>query len=480
MHVVRDVEAVTSLERERVRRAFRALRDAQQREPSPSLAQRREWLTSLRAMAREKAEAIASAASADFGHRSLHESKLGEIWLTVSNLSYLLRHFEDWVLAQPKRVAWPFLFGRAEVRSQPKGVVGIIAPWNYPFMLAIEPLAGALAAGNRVLLKVSEHTPRTSQLIQEELEKRLPATVVTVLRGGAEEGRELSALPLDHLLFTGGTAVGKQVYEAAAKNLVPVTLELGGKSPAILHESYSLQRFAKSIISGKCFSAGQSCVAPDYLLVPEGREPAVVAALQQRFAACFPRLTDNPDYTSPASPERRRRLIELRDDAVALGARAVELNPASEPLEGGSKLPLTLLLDVPERALVLKEEIFGPLLPIVPYRLLSDAIGYVNTRPRPLALYYFDDQRLRIERVLNETVSGGVTVNETLLHFINDDLPRSAVGDSGIGAYRGRRSFDAFSHQKSVFYQSRVNGVDLLLPPYRRRLDWVLRFLIGR
>lgn len=459
--------------------AFDELRVAANRDRHPSVASRKRWLTALLDMTRDTQDAVARAVSFDFGHRSVHESKLGETWVTVSNLEYLRDHFEAWLGPRPKRVAWPFWFGRAEVRMQPKGVVGIIAPWNYPFMLAVEQLAGALAAGNRVLLKLSEHTPCTSALLAREMEARLPRDLVRVFTGGADEGAALCKLPLDHLLFTGSTAVGRKVYQAAAEHLVPVTLELGGKSPAILHESYSLARFARSVLTGKCFSAGQSCVAPDYLLVPRGSEGSVEQALARAFRERFPSLVHNPDYSSLSSDARRDRIRRLVEQAVSLGARAVELNPASERFDAGRKLPLTLLFDVPSNAEVLGEEIFGPILPVIAHDGLDDAIDYVNARARPLALYYFDEDPARIERMLTETTAGGVTVNDTLVHFICDDLPRTAVGDSGLGGYHGRLSFDVFSHSKSVFHQSRVNAVPLLTPPYRKPLDWILRFLIG-
>lgn len=459
--------------------AYSELRAAYAADPHPEAPRRRRWLEALLSLTRECQDAVARAASEDFGHRSIHESKLGETWVTSSHLSHLIDQFERWLEPEPRRVSWPLWLGRAELRRQPKGVVGIISPWNYPFMLAVEQLAGALAAGNRVLLKLSEHTPRTSALLAAELERRLPNDVVRVFTGGVDEGEALSRLPLDHLLFTGSTAVGRKVYASAAQNLVPVTLELGGKSPAILHESYSTERFARSVLSGKCFSAGQSCIAPDYALVPKGREGDVERALVLVFESRFPHLLANPDYSSLASDARRDRVRALVQQAVAQGARAVELNPKRESFETGRKLPLTLLFDVPPQADVMQEEIFGPVLPILTHHGLDDAIRQVNERPRPLALYYFDDEPRRVEQVLRETVAGGVTVNDTLLHFICDDLPRTAVGDAGVGSYHGHTSFETFSHCKSVFVQSRVNAVELLTPPYRKRLDWILRWLIG-
>ena len=378
------------------------------------------------------------------------------------------------------RVNWFFLPGRAFVVPQPKGVVGIIAPWNYPLMLALVPLAGALAAGNRALLKLSEHTPCTSSLLVELRGRELDRTVVAPVTGGPDVGEAVTRLPLDHLLFTGGNAVGQRVAVAAAENLVPVTLELVGKCPAIYHPSWPVAVFADRVAQGKCFTAGQSCVAPDYLLVPEGLEHEVVSALTASVAERYPTMAKNPDYSGVASPARLSRLRALVDEAVEKGAEKVEINPANDSFEGVQKMPLTLLLEVPDDTLVMREEIFGPVLPIVPYKTLDDAIAYVNDRPIPLALYYFDRDRGRIKKVLRETRSGGVTLNDTLLHFICDDLPRTPAGASGHGGYYGRLSFDTFSHQKSVFHQSRFSANKLFAPPYSAVIDRLLRWLIGR
>ncbi len=454
---------------------YQELRTAAEANRFPPVAERLALLDALERELRSAREDITRAVSADFGHRSSHDTELGDLWLSLSQLRHVRAHLHKWVRPETRPPLWVFRPATARVVAQPLGVVGIIAPWNYPVMLAMTPLVGAIAAGNRVVLKLSEHVPRTSELLARLIGRAVPTDWVVVLQGGADVGAAVSRLPLDHLLFTGSTEVGRQIALEAAKNLVPVTLELGGKSPAVLHESFAVDRFARRIVQGKCYSAGQSCVAPDYLLVPATRVGAVIAALRHAVARCFPTLKDNPDYTAVASERRVKRLRSMVEDARSRGAQVIEINPAGENLAGTQKLPLTLLLDVPEAASVVNEEIFGPILPIVPYGNLDDAIAYINARPRPLALYYFDGDEQRVERVLSETVSGGATINDTLLHFLCDALPRRAVGDSGQGAYLGHKSFERFSHQKSVLYQSRLSGVGSFAPPYGPFVEWVLR-----
>ncbi len=303
--------------------------------------------------------------------------------------------------------------------------------------------------------------------------------MVDVVTGGVDVGKAFSSLPFHHLLYTGSTGVGKLVMKAAAENLVPVTLELGGKSPTILHESYPVEKAASRIVWGKFTNAGQTCIAPDYVLAPRGRVDALVAALERKVRDSYPTLANNPDYTCVIDERHHARISALLEDAIAKGARAVELNPANESFEGSTKIPPTLLLDVTDEMMVMQEEIFGPLLPIVPYDRLDDAIRYVNDRPRPLALYYFDEDRDRAERVLERTVSGGAAINETLLHFGIDDMPFGGVGPSGMGAYHGRHSFETFSHKKSVLYQAKLNATALLSPPYGALIDRMLGLLIG-
>jgi acyl-CoA reductase-like NAD-dependent aldehyde dehydrogenase len=359
--------------------------------------------------------------------------------------------------------------------------VGIIAPWNYPVQLALAPLTGAIAAGNRVMLKPSEYTPKTSELLARLFGEAFPKDVVTVVTGGPEVGAAFSKLPFDHLLFTGSTAVGRNVMRAAAENLTPVTLELGGKSPALVHESFPIERAAARIAAGKWFNAGQTCIAPDYVLVPEGQLTKFVDALQASVAQSYPTIAHNRDYTSVVNDRHYGRLKTLVDDAVARGARKLEINPANEQIDPATrKLAPTVLLDVDDEMQVMQEEIFGPVLPVMGYRTLDDALAYVNDHPRPLALYYFDFDSGRAKRVLEQTISGGATINDTLIHFACDDLPFGGVGPSGIGAYHGREGFETFSHKKGVFHQAKINAAASMGPPYHSRVDRFLDFLIGK
>jgi coniferyl-aldehyde dehydrogenase len=360
---------------------------------------------------------------------------------------------------------------------QPLGVAGIVVPWNYPLYLAIGPAVSALAAGNRVMIKMSESAPATGELLASLVARRFSPEVLTVVNGGPEVAREFTALPFDHLLFTGSTEVGRHVMRAAAANLTPVTLELGGKSPAIVGRDFDIAEAAGRILYGKCLNAGQTCVAPDYVLVPRDRLEAFNSAAAAAVARMYPRLADNPDYTAIIDDRHRRRLVDWRDEARALGARIVELNAAGEDFSASPKLPPTLIVGAPGEARVMRDEIFGPLLPVVPYETTDEVIAYVNARPRPLALYVFDGDRRAVEAVLERTVSGGASVNETFLHLAQDDLPFGGVGPSGMGEYHGRAGFDAFSKKKAVFHQSRINGLKLFRPPYGKRFDALVRFL---
>ncbi len=458
---------------------FAAQRAASRREPAPPLSQREADLKQLLALVRDHREEIATAISSDFGNRSHHESAMAEVLPTVLSIKHTLSNLKGWLKPSRRPVALPFKPGTARVHAQPFGVVGIIAPWNYPFQLAILPLAQALAAGNRVLIKPSELTPATSAFLETRLGERFAPERVAVVTGGPDVGAAFAALPFDHLFFTGSTKVGRLVMQAAAENLTPVTLELGGKSPAIVHSSYALERAADRIAAGKMFNAGQTCIAPDYALVPNGAVGAFTDAVHTIITRRYPTLKDNPDYTSIVSDGHRDRITGLMRDATDRGARLHEINPAGEDLSGGRKLAPTLLTGVDDDMAVMQEEIFGPVLPVVGYDTLDDALRYVNDHPRPLALYYFDDDKRRVDRVLEGTTAGGVTVNDTMLHFAQEELPFGGVGPSGMGAYHGHDGFRTFSHHKGVFHQARLNTARWMSPPYGDALDKLLNWVIG-
>lgn len=450
-----------------LRAAFQRLRDAFQAHSMPLAEERRRWLDALAHALRERRETLTQAISADFGNRAADETLLAELIPSLHGLRYARRRLGRWMKPSRRRVGPMFQPASARVVYQPLGVVGVIVPWNYPLFLAIGPLTGALAAGNRVMLKLSEATPHASRALAELLAATFPEDLVCVVQGDAEVGAAFSRLPFDHLLFTGSTEVGRHVMRAAADSLTPVTLELGGKSPAIVSADVPLAHAAERIAFGKCLNAGQTCVAPDYALVPRARLDGFVAAYADAVRRFYPGLAGNPDYTSVINPRQAARLADYLADAEARGARVLPLLPG----DGERRLPPTVLLEVNDEMRVMREEIFGPLLPVVPYDHLDDAIAYVNRRPRPLALYYFGYDRDGQEQVLARTHSGGACLNDTLLHVAQDDLPFGGIGPSGMGHYHGHEGFLTFSQAKAVFAKGRFNAARLIYPPYGRAIQ---------
>ncbi|QXI43588.1 coniferyl aldehyde dehydrogenase [Pseudomonas wayambapalatensis] len=437
--------------------------------PMPPAAQRIQWLKSLREALVANQQALIKAVDADFGGRSADETLLAELLPSVQGLRHAERHVRRWMKPARRRVGLAFQPASARVLAQPVGVVGIIVPWNYPLFLAIGPLTGALAAGNRVMLKLSEATPRTGHALKQLLEQVFPGDLVSVVLGEVEVGQAFARLPFDHLLFTGATSIGRQVMLAAARNLTPVTLELGGKSPAIVSHDVPLASAAERIAFGKTLNAGQTCVAPDYVLVPRQRLDDFAQAYRRAVQRLFPRIADNPDYSAIINPRQLQRLERLLADARDKGAQVLDLYP-DEPRQG-RRLPPHLLLDVNDDMQVMQDEIFGPLLPLVAYDALDEALAYINQRPRPLALYYFGYDRSQQAQVLQHTHSGGVCLNDTLLHVAQDDLPFGGIGPSGMGHYHGREGFQTFSKAKAVLAKQRINAARLIYPPYGKALQ---------
>lgn len=462
-----------------LRRIFEAQRTAFARAPNPDRAERDRRLRALEAILRENVAALARAVSADFGHRSAHETRLLELFPSLQAIKHARRHLGRWMAPQRRRTSRWFLPGRSRVIAQPLGVVGVIVPWNYPIYLAIGPLVCALAAGNRVMVKMSELAPRTAALLDELVRARFAADELAIVSGEAEVGRAFAALPFDHLLFTGSTEVGRAVMRAAAGNLTPVTLELGGKSPAIVGPDYPIAHAAERIAVGKLVNAGQTCIAPDYALVPRARVREFAAAVRAAVTRLYPDPLASPDYSSIIDARHLARLVGYLEEARARGAEVIPLAAeTAHPDPASRRLPAVLLLDVPGDCRVMREEIFGPLLPVVAYDGFADALAYVNARPRPLALYLFEHDEARIQAVLAGTVSGGVTINDTILHIAQDDLPFGGVGPSGMGRYHGREGFLAFSNVKAVFRQSRVNAMALFNPPYGRMFERLVALLL--
>ncbi|HVI56485.1 MAG TPA: coniferyl aldehyde dehydrogenase [Luteibacter sp.] len=455
---------------------------AQLTDGSPSAAVRIDRLDRAIGLLVDHAGDIADALRDDFGHRSVQGSLITDVAASIDPLKHAKKHVRRWMRRDPRKVspaALALLGARAWVDYQPKGVVGLISPWNFPFNLTFAPLAGILAAGNRAMIKPSEFTPRSSALMQRMIAKAFDDTEIAVITGGSDVGEQFSALPFDHLIFTGATAVARHVMRAAAENLVPLTLELGGKSPAIVGRDADLDLAAKRLMFGKTLNAGQVCLAPDYVLIPADRVEAFVEALRRAVTGMFPSLRGNPDFTSIVNARHHERLLGYLDDAKTKGATLRVLGPDGEPMDGRRIAP-TVVLGADDTMNVMREEIFGPILPLIPYDGIDAAIAHVNAHARPLSLYYFGNDRAEQEHVLARTVVGGVTINDTILHLTMDDLPFGGIGPSGMGAYHGVDGFRTFSHARSVYRQSRFDISAMLRPPYGRTVDRLLSFKIRR
>ncbi len=437
-----------------------------------SAAARRDRLNRGLKLLLENVDAFVGAMSEDFGHRSKEQSEITDIMSSIKSFKHTLKHFEGWMRPETRPMDFPLwlLGARAHIEYQPKGVVGIIAPWNFPVVLTFSPLANVLGAGNRAMIKPSEFTPATSELMKVLIAKYFAPEEVAVITGGPEAGKAFSELAFDHMIFTGGTAVAKHVMAAAAKNLVPLTLELGGKSPTIISKSADIAAATDRVALGKMMNAGQICLAPDYMMVPPESEAAVVAGLQAAVAKQYPTLLANPDYTSVINGKNRDRLEGLVADARAKGANVTVVNPGNEDFSGANtnKMPLHIIQNVTDDMAVMQEEIFGPLLPIKTYASTNEAIDYVNSHARPLALYWFGTDATEERTYLDRTVSGGVTVNDVIFHIAVEDLPFGGVGPSGMGSYHGLEGFRTFSHAKSIYKQPKLDlaAIAGFKPPY--------------
>ncbi|MEG3124837.1 coniferyl aldehyde dehydrogenase [Sphingomonas sp. GB1N7] len=437
-----------------------------------SIATRKDRLKRAAAMMSENAEAFCDALSEDFGHRSREQSMLTDIAASIAPIRHAIKSVDGWAKRSKRPVQFPLglLGAKAWVEYQPKGVIGVIAPWNFPVNLVMAPLAGIFAAGNRAMVKTSEFTPRVAALFEQVVGKYFAAEELAFVSGGAEVGKAFASLPFDHLIFTGATSVGKHILHAAADNLVPVTLELGGKSPVIVGKGTDLKQATERVALGKMLNAGQICLAPDYLLVEAGDEAAVVDGLRSAASAMYPTLLSNPDYTSVVNDRHFQRLTDLIDDARAKGATVEVVNPGNEDFGASNarKMPLHIVTNVTDDMAVMQEEIFGPLLPVRRYAGIEDAIAQVNRRDRPLGLYYFGGDAGERRRVLDRTIAGGVTLDDVIFHISMEELPFGGVGPSGMGAYHGRDGFMTFSHAKAVYKQAKFDVAKLagLKPPY--------------
>ncbi|MFQ2099362.1 coniferyl aldehyde dehydrogenase [Aeromonas sanarellii] len=451
------------------------LRQACQANPMPSLAQRRTWLLGLKGALLAQRQALCDALALDYGQRSGYDSLIADILPCVMQIDYSLRRLKGWMRPERRHAGLLLAPARVEVHYQPLGVVGIMVPWNFPVMLSLGPLITALAAGNRAMIKLSEFTPHSNAVLRTLLETVFDDDEVVVIEGDAGLAAAFSTLPFDHLLFTGSTAVGRMVMAAAAPQLTPLTLELGGKSPCLIAPDMPLALAVERMIFGKSLNAGQICVAPDYVLLPRGQEQAFIKAYQAHFRRLYPKGLDSPDYGSIINAVQYERLTAWLDEASQAGA---QVHPCATPArdDGAHRLVPHLLTEVPGHCQVMQQEIFGPLLPLVPYDDIDEAIAYVAARPRPLALYLMSlDQTLQ-RRLIRETHAGGMAINESLFQAAADDAPFGGLGPSGMGHYHGREGFLTFSKAKTVLRRGRFSTGSLIHPPYRR---WYQRLMMA-
>lgn len=427
-------------------------------------------------------KAFVQAMNEDFGHRSEHQSLFTDVASSIGPLRHAQQNLKRWQKKDKRKVTpgiLALLGAKAWVEYQPLGVVGVISPWNFPVNLTFTPLAGVLSAGNRCTIKPSEYTPATSAAMAAGFAEEFDEEEIAVITGGPQTGADFSGLAFDHLLFTGATSVAKHVMRAASENLVPVTLELGGKSPVIISPKADMAPTTDALMAGKMMNAGQICLAPDYVFVPRDRMGEFVESSKRSVAKMYPTLLDNPDYTSVINARHFERINGYVDEARERGVEVVEINPADEDFrqQSAHKIAPTLLIDPPEDSAVMQEEIFGPVMPIKSYESLDETLDYVNSHDRPLGLYYFGTDQEETQQVLNQTTSGGVTLNDVVMHVAQEDLPFGGVGHSGMGAYHGEDGFRTFSHAKAVFKQATFNPAEKLglRPPYGDKLMGLLK-----
>ncbi|MFD3497073.1 coniferyl aldehyde dehydrogenase [Streptomyces sp. NPDC058678] len=451
-------------------------RAAYRRDGAPSLAARRSDLSRFKAALIARRSAIEEAINTDFGNRSRHETAMMELGGVVQGIDYLEHNLRRFMRPTGRHTALHMRWGTNRIEYQPLGVVGVISPWNYPVILSLMPVVTAIAAGNRVMLKPSKFTPATNTVLASILGELFPAEQVTIVSG---DGAAFSSLPFDHLVFTGSTEVGRAVMKAASENLVPVTLELGGKSPTIVAKGRVTDRTVSDIVFGKLLSGGQTCIAPDYALVHESEIDTFIDSYDRLVKAAYPGGPTSKDYTSIINDKQYAILTDLIEDARSRGARIIEVgHRPGEAAHRPHTLAPTVVLGVTDEMRIAHEEIFGPILPIFPYRDIDEAIDYVNARPRPLALYYFGSNDADRRKVLDRTTSGNVTVNGTVMHVGQDDLPFGGVGASGMGQYHGIEGFRTLSHPKGIYVQGRFNAVRLLYAPFSKRTDALLNFFL--
>lgn len=459
---------------QRMHDALAAQKAAYIQNPMPSAQERIENIARLRRALVKYQDQLAEAINQDYGNRSIHETKIGEVLTCLEQCTYYSKHLTGWMKPSKRHVSTIHQPSKVWVQYQPLGVVGIMAPWNYPLLLAVGPLICALAAGNHAMIKISSASKNLGNVLEHALAEAFPNNLVTVINGGGAISDAFCRLPFDKMVFTGSTSVGKTVMAAAAENLVPVILELGGKSPVIIHPSMPLKDAAERIAAGKLWNAGQTCVAPDYVFLPRGRVREFVAHFRHFATTMYPTLLNNPDYTSIINDKQYNRIQGYLDNAKELGAEFFEINPANEDMSNTRKIAPTVVTNVTPEMDICQNEIFGPVFPIIEYDTIEEVLSYINARPRPLALYYFDYDAERAEFVARRTHSGHFGINQVLTHVAQDDLPFGGIGASGMGKYHGEEGFFSMSHARSVMLKPKFYAFKMILPPFGKPIHKIL------
>lgn len=455
---------------------FKRLAQETRVNPYLSCEERQQTLQQLKQLLQKNAIELAQAVNEDFSHRAYQETLLLEIFPSINAIDYCLKNLKRWMKIRKKPVLWLFKPASAYVFPQPLGVIGVMVPWNYPLYLALVPLVYALAAGNRVMIKISEQTPKTGERLARLFNQEgIETSFVTIVNGDTEVAKKFANLPFNHLLFTGSTAVGREIMATAAKSLTPVTLELGGKSPVIISSSVNPNYFSR-LFMGKLYNAGQTCIAPDYLLVPKGWEARIETFCKEFMAKHYPDLESNPDYSCLISAQHKERLQSYIDDAQDQNGHVIQIGKFESQKQ---KMPFYIVLNVKSSMLLMQEEIFGPILPVISYESFDEAVDFINERPKPLVIYYFGEDKQERKALEIKTLSGALTINDTLTHIAIDALPFGGIGESGIGHYHGQEGFERFSKLKPVFSQRRFAAITWFYPPYGKLIRYFLTWVAG-
>lgn len=460
---------------EQVLMQFKHLQNEWRKQGELSLKTRRDYLKRIISLLENNCHDIGSSLNQDYSHRARTETYFLELFPTIKAIKYCLKHLNQWVKPKRRKVSYLFQPAKAYVKPQALGVVGNMSPWNYPIYLALVPAVYALSAGNRVMIKFSELTPKTGELMATLIQEAFPEGDVCLINGDVEVAKYFASLPFGHLIFTGSTTVGRHIMQAASEHLTPITLELGGKSPALVSTTCPDEYFQR-LLMGKCCNAGQTCIAPDYLLLPEQQSEKFENIVNEFVNKRYPDMPDDDHYSSIITKSHFHRLMSMIEDAKEKGGKIISMG---EPNERQRKIPLTLIFNVSDKMAVMNEEIFGPVLPIVKYDNFDQAVSYIDKHPNPLALYYFGNDKSEIDKVNSRHLSGALTINDTIMHIAIDDLPFGGVGESGLGCYHGKEGFERFSLMKPIFIQRKLSPVTWLYPPYGKLMKYFLTW-IGR